>query len=130
MGFSLQFALICTVLEVGLALALVLALHPLLLKRPWLTAFLMLPMMISPALMGVMYRLVLNEFVGLVPLYLEVVGIYVNFLGPENVYATVVAIEVCAVDPVRLPDPPDCAPGDPIRDRRSGQHRWRAVAGG
>ena len=94
MGFSLQFALICTGLEVSLALALVLALHPLLLKRPWLTAFLMLPMMISPALMGVMYRLVLNEFVGLVPLYLEVVGIYVNFLGPENVYATVVAIEV------------------------------------
>ncbi|MGI9500316.1 MAG: carbohydrate ABC transporter permease [Geminicoccaceae bacterium] len=94
MGFSLQFALISTGLEVGLALALVLALHPLLLRRPWLTAFLMLPMMISPALMGVMYRLVLNEFVGLVPLYLEIVGIYVNFLGPENVYATVVAIEV------------------------------------
>ena len=32
MGFSLQFALICTGLEVGLALALVLALHPLLLE--------------------------------------------------------------------------------------------------
>lgn len=94
MGFSLQFAIISTALQMVLALALVVALHPLLLKRPWLTALLMLPMMISPALMGVMYRLVLNEFVGLVPLYLEIVGFYVNFLGPENVYATVVAIEV------------------------------------
>ena len=94
MGFSLQFAVISTVAQMALALVLVVALHPLLLKRPWLTALLMLPMMISPALMGVMYRLVLNEFVGLVPLYLEVVGLYVNFLGPENVYATVVAIEV------------------------------------
>ena len=94
MGFSLQFAVISTALQMALALVLVVALHPLLLKRPWLTALLMLPMMISPALMGVMYRLVLNEFVGLVPLYLEIVGLYVNFLGPENVYATVVAIEV------------------------------------
>ncbi len=94
MWFSLQFAVISTALQMALALVLVVALHPLLLKRPWLTALLMLPMMISPALMGVMYRLVLNEFVGLVPLYLEIVGFYVNFLGPENVYATVVAIEV------------------------------------
>lgn len=94
MGFSLKFALICTVLEVLLALLLVLFLEPLLSKRPWLTAFLMLPMMVSPALMGVMYRLVLNEFIGIIPLYLDVIGIYVNFLGPENIYATVTAIEV------------------------------------
>ena len=94
MGFSLQFAVIATLLETGLALVMVAVLHPLLQKRPWLTAFLMLPMMVSPALMGIMYRLVLNEFVGLVPLYLEIFGLYVNFLGSENVYATVVAIEV------------------------------------
>lgn len=94
MGFSLQFAIVATLLEVGLALVLVVVLHPLLLKRPWLTAFLMLPMMVSPALMGVMFRLVLNEFVGVIPQYLEIIGFYVNFLGPENIYATVVAIEV------------------------------------
>ncbi len=94
MGFSLQFAIAATLLEVGLALVLVVVLHPLLLKRPWLTAFLMLPMMVSPALMGVMFRLVLNEFVGVIPQYLEIIGFYVNFLGPENIYATVVAIEV------------------------------------
>lgn len=94
MGFSLQFAVIATVLEAGLALILVAVLHPLLLKRPWLTAFLMLPMMVSPALMGIMYRLVLNEFVGVIPQYLEILGLYVNFLGPQSVYATVVAIEV------------------------------------
>lgn len=94
MGFSLQFAIICTVLEVGLALVLVLFLEPILTKRPWLTAFLMLPMMVSPALMGIMYRLILNEFIGIVPQYLEIFGFYVNFLGPESIYLTVVAIEV------------------------------------
>lgn len=94
LGFSFQFAIIATVLETGLALGLVLILHPLLRERPWLTAFLMLPMMVSPALMGVMYRLILNEFVGVVPQYLDLLGFYVNFLGPENIYTTVVAIEV------------------------------------
>ena len=94
MGFSLQFGLIAATAEVVIALFLVFILHPLLTKRPWLTAFLMLPMMISPALLGVMFRLVLNEFVGIVPQYLEIMGFYVNFLGPENIYATVVAIEV------------------------------------
>lgn len=54
----------------------------------------MLPMMVSPALMGVKYRLMLNEFAGVVPLYFEMLGFYVNSLGPENIYTTVVVIEV------------------------------------
>jgi multiple sugar transport system permease protein len=94
LGFSLKFAVICTLLEVGAALVLVFILHPLLVKRPWMTALLMLPMMVSPALMGVMYRLILNEFTGPVPVYLEMMGFGVNFLGRANIYKTVVAIEV------------------------------------
>jgi len=92
--FSLQFAVICTTLEVAAALVLVFILHPLLVKRPWMTAVLMLPMMVSPALMGVMYRLILNEFTGAIPVYLEMAGYAVNFLGRGNIYKTVVAIEV------------------------------------
>jgi multiple sugar transport system permease protein len=94
LGFSLKFAVICTLLEVGAALILVFILHPLLVKRPWMTAILMLPMMVSPALMGVMYRLILNEFTGPIPVYLEMMGYGVNFLGRGNIYNTVVAIEV------------------------------------
>jgi multiple sugar transport system permease protein len=94
LGYSLWFAVVCTVAEVGIALALVFILHPLLLRRPWLTALLMLPMMISPALMGVMYRLILNEFTGLVPGFLGMLGMTVNFLSRANIQFTVVAIEV------------------------------------
>jgi multiple sugar transport system permease protein len=94
LGFSLRFALICTVIEVVLGLALVFILHPLLLKRPWLTAFLVLPMMVSPALMGVMYRLILNEFTGVIPAYLGLLGWPINFLGKNNVYYTVIGIEI------------------------------------
>ncbi len=94
LGFSLRFGVICTVTEVGFALALVFILHPLLTRRPWLTGLLMLPMMVSPALMGVMYRLILNEFTGIVPAYLYMIGIPINLLGRNWIYETVIAIEV------------------------------------
>ncbi|MCB1495826.1 MAG: sugar ABC transporter permease [Bauldia sp.] len=94
LGFSLKFAVICTVLEVGLGLAMVFILHPILTKRPWLTGILMLPMMVSPALMGVMYRLILNEFTGIVPAYLSMMGLPINLLGRNWIYETVIAIEV------------------------------------
>lgn len=94
LGFSLRFGLVTMLIEVGAGLALVFVLHPLLAARPWLTGLLMLPMMVSPALMGVMYRLILNEFTGPVPAYLEMLGFSVNFLGRNNVYFTIVAIEV------------------------------------
>jgi multiple sugar transport system permease protein len=90
----LKFAAICTAIEVIAGLLLVFILHPLLLKRPWLTGILMLPMMVSPALMGVMYRLILNEFTGVIPAYLALLGYPINFLGRNNVYMTVIAIEV------------------------------------
>jgi multiple sugar transport system permease protein len=94
LGFSLKFAVICTAIEVVAGLILVFILHPLLLKRPWLTGILMLPMMISPALMGVMYRLILNEFTGVIPAYLALLGYPINFLGRNSVYMTVIGIEV------------------------------------
>jgi multiple sugar transport system permease protein len=93
-GFSLKFAAICTIIEVVAGLLLVFILHPLLLRRPWLTGILMLPMMISPALMGVMYRLILNEFTGVIPAYLALLGYPINFLGRNSVYMTVIGIEV------------------------------------
>jgi multiple sugar transport system permease protein len=94
LGFSLRFAILSTVLQVVAALLLVFVLHPILLVRPWLIALLMLPMMVSPAMMGMMYRLILNEFIGPIPAYLDLLGFYLNFLGREHVYATLVGMEV------------------------------------
>jgi multiple sugar transport system permease protein len=94
LGFSLRFGLICASIELVVALALVFVLHPLLSKRPWMTGIMVLPMMVSPALMGVMYRLILNEFTGVIPAYLQVLGWPINFLGKNNVYYTVIGIEI------------------------------------
>ena len=94
LAYSLKFGLIATVLEVTLAIFMVFTLHPLLQRKPWLTAILMLPMMVSPALMGVMYRLILNEFTGIVPGYLNMMGINLSLMGRGLIQYTVVAIEV------------------------------------
>lgn len=101
-GFSLRFALIATVAEVAIGFILVLALNPLIEKRGWLLAFLVLPMMISPALIGIMYRLMLNDFVGVVPQYLGLLGIDVDLLGPDWVFTSLVVIEILQWIPFAL----------------------------
>ena len=94
LGYSLKFGIVATIFEVGLALFIVFTLHPLLLRKPWLTAVLMLPIMVSPALMGVMYRLILNEFTGIIPGYLNLLGFHVTLMSRSMIQYTVIAIEV------------------------------------
>jgi multiple sugar transport system permease protein len=78
-------------------------LAPLLSKRPWLIAILMLPMMAAPALVGLMYRLILHEFVGVLPYYFY---LFFNdspsFLGPRNAFWTLVAVETLQWTPFGL----------------------------
>jgi multiple sugar transport system permease protein len=103
MGFSLRFAIFASLAQVVLGLFLAIFLAPLIEKRPWLMAPLMLPMMLAPALVGLMYRLVLQEFVGVVPYYFfEWVGDSPAFLSPQNAFTTLVVIEVLQWTPFSL----------------------------
>jgi multiple sugar transport system permease protein len=101
--FSLRFGLIAATLEVLIGLALAVYLAPLLNRKPWLIAFLMLPMMVAPALVGLMYRLILHEFVGPVPYYLlEWFNDFPAFLSHDNAFRTLVTIEVLQWTPFAL----------------------------
>jgi multiple sugar transport system permease protein len=103
LGFSLRFALLTTALELALGLALALFLAPLLVRFPPLLAPLMLPMMVAPSLVGLMYRLVLNDFAGPLPYYLtEWTGDSPAFLAPRLVFATLVVIETLQWTPFAL----------------------------
>ncbi|MFK7890992.1 MAG: carbohydrate ABC transporter permease [Granulosicoccus sp.] len=102
-GFSMRFGLITALLEVMFGLALAVYLAPLFTRRPWLLAILMMPMMVAPAMVGLMYRLVLHEFVGPVPYYLYAwFGDSPSFLGPDQVFTTLVTIEVLQWTPFAL----------------------------
>ncbi|HEV7320490.1 MAG TPA: sugar ABC transporter permease [Ensifer sp.] len=92
--FSFRFGLLTAILECGLGLFLAVFLAPLLERRSWLMAILMLPLMVAPALVGLMYRLVLHEFAGPVPYYLWAwFGASLSFLGPGSAFWTLVVVE-------------------------------------
>jgi multiple sugar transport system permease protein len=92
--FSLRFGVLTAVVECLLGLALAIFLSPLLAKRSGLMAPLMLPLMVAPAMVGLMYRLVLHEFVGPVPHYLYAwFGDSPAFLNVENAFWTLSVVE-------------------------------------
>ena len=80
-----------TVMVVFLAVFLA----PLLRHRSWTIAILMMPLMVAPSLVGLMYRLVLHEFVGPVPYYFYLLfGWSPSFLSGGTVFWTLVAVEI------------------------------------
>jgi multiple sugar transport system permease protein len=102
-GFSLRFGLLTAAAETLLGLGLAVFLAPLLAQRPWLMAILMMPMMVAPAMVGLMYRLVLHEFVGPVPYYLwEWFGDSPAFLDARSAFWTLTVIEVLQWTPFAI----------------------------
>ncbi len=92
--FSLRFGLITAFFECALGLTLAVYLAPLIQRHGWMVAVLIIPMIVAPAMMGLMYRLVLHEFAGSIPYYLyNWFGSAPAFLGPNNVFKTVVIAE-------------------------------------
>jgi multiple sugar transport system permease protein len=92
--FSLRFGIITALAECLIGFFLAIFLAPLFEKRSWLLAIIMLPLMVAPALVGLMYRLVLHEFVGPVPHYLWAwFGSAPAFLNVTNAFWTLVVIE-------------------------------------
>lgn len=92
--FSLKFGTLTALSECVLGLVLAVYLAPIIKKNNWMIAVLIMPMIIAPAMMGLMYRLVLHEFVGSLPHYLYAwYGDSPAFLNRENVFLTVFTIE-------------------------------------
>ncbi len=101
--FSLRFALLTAIVECGLGLALAVFLAPLLAGHNRLLAILLLPIMVAPALVGLMYRLVLHEFAGPVPHYLwQWFGTSPAFLSGGNAFWTLVTVETLQWTPFAL----------------------------
>jgi multiple sugar transport system permease protein len=92
--FSLRFAVITALAQCLLGLMLAVYLAPLIRDHGWMIAVLILPMIVAPAMMGLMYRLVLHEFAGPLPYYLQAwFGWAPAFLSPRHVFATVIVAE-------------------------------------
>jgi multiple sugar transport system permease protein len=93
--FSLRYSILVTSIELVLGLALAILFNRQIRGKRYAMTLLLLPMMISPALLGIMFRLMLNEFVGTVAYYLEAVGLPgAKLLGPQYIFNTLVVIDV------------------------------------
>ncbi|POF27956.1 carbohydrate ABC transporter permease [Roseibium marinum] len=92
--FSLRFGVITALLECVLGLFLAVYLAPLIRENGWMVAVLIIPMIVAPAMIGLMYRLVLHEFAGPVPYYFyEWLGWSPSFLSTGMVFQTIVVAE-------------------------------------
>jgi len=93
--FSFKFTVTAVLLEIILGLSIALFFFSYLKKFKWLISFMLLPMMTAPALMGIMFRLLLNDFVGVIPQYLSILGFPgITFLTREHVYKTLIIIDI------------------------------------
>lgn len=103
MGFSLRFALLASLAELAIGLFLAIFLAPLFALAPGLMAVLMTPMMLAPALVGLMYRLLLQDFVGIIPnTWALWFGDSPAFLNPGTAFWTLVTIEILQWTPFAL----------------------------
>ena len=103
MSFSLRFALVTAIAQLAIGLFLAVFLAPLFAVVPSLMAVLMLPMMMAPALVGLMYRLLLQEFVGIVPnTWAAWFGDSPAFLNPGTAFWTLSTIEILQWTPFAL----------------------------
>lgn len=94
LGFSLKFAVIATSLELVLGLAISLFFWHQFRSANRLVSLMLLALMTAPALLATMVRLMLNDFVGVVPAYMQLLGMTpVPFLGPQYVVPTLIAID-------------------------------------
>ncbi|MBM3711775.1 MAG: sugar ABC transporter permease, partial [Actinobacteria bacterium] len=76
--FTIIFALAVTIFECLLGFALALVFDRMFPGKTFLFSVTLVPIMIAPSLMAVMYRLILNENIGIVPGILQKFGIEIS----------------------------------------------------
>jgi len=92
--FTMIYAIIATILEVILGFALALLFDRVFPGKRVLFSLMLVPIMIAPSLMAVMYRLILNENIGIIPGVLQRLGIQFSIFEQQNVFGSLIALDV------------------------------------
>lgn len=87
--FSILFMFVAASAELLLGLFLSLFLERSFRGRRVIVSLILIPMAIAPALFGIMIKLMLNEFIGLVPFLLRQIGVRMNFFSDFTTIFTV-----------------------------------------
>ena len=92
--FTIFFAVATTAIEVVLGFGLAVLVNRDFPGKKIFFTMLLVPIMIAPALLGVMFRLLLNGDIGLVPELLRTVGLSVSLFSPDTVVPLLVLLDV------------------------------------
>ena len=91
--FTILFAIVVTIVEGLLGFALALVFDRKFPGKRTLFSMVLIPIMIAPSLMAVMYRLILNENIGVIPGFLQKFGWDISIFDQRYVFFTLVALD-------------------------------------
>ena len=93
-GFTLMYSAIVVSVEMVLGFGLALLVNRKFPGKKALFTMLLLPIMVAPALLGVMFRLLLNGDIGAVPALLSNLGVSISLFAPESIVPLLVVLDV------------------------------------
>lgn len=93
LAFTIGYAIIVTSVEIILGFALALLFDREFPGKKILFSLMLVPIMIAPSLLAVMFRLILNESIGVVPGLLHVLGLQVSIFEQKSIYTTLVTLD-------------------------------------
>lgn len=92
--FTLLFAFIATIIELILGFSLALLFDRIFPGKRVLFSLMLVPIMIAPSLMAVMFRLILNENIGIIPGLLKKIGLQYSIFDQHNVFISLILLDV------------------------------------
>jgi multiple sugar transport system permease protein len=90
--FSVLYMLITASAEILLGLFLSVFLEGTMRGKRLVVSLILIPMVIAPALFGIMIKLMLNEFIGLIPYLFRQIGISIHFFSDFPIVFTVLVV--------------------------------------
>lgn len=93
-GFTLTFAAVVVIVEMVLGFGLALLMNRKFPGKKIFFTMILLPIMVAPALLGVMFRLLLNGDIGAVPAVLDQLGMSVSLFSPGSIVPLLMVLDV------------------------------------
>lgn len=93
-GFTVGFSAVVVAIEMVLGFGLALLMNRAFPGKKLFFTLLLLPIMVAPALLGVMFRLLLNGDIGALPALLDSFGLSVSLFSPDSIIPLLVVLDV------------------------------------
>jgi multiple sugar transport system permease protein len=92
--FTLIFAFTASIVELILGFALALLFDRVFPGKKILFSLMLIPIMIAPSLMAVMFRWILNENIGVIPGFLKIIGSSYSIFDQNNIFLSLIVLDV------------------------------------